>query len=121
MSRSANPAASEFPLSGVPAGIAEPLRPYLEAAASEMVGEIQALVPEYARPPESRYGRRMRWAVERGRCVTRATSSSVSRTVRLGKASRISVIRSTIDGGSSRRSGASARATVICILRRKLK
>lgn len=64
MSRSANPAASEFPLSGIPAGIAEPLRPYLEAAASEMVTEIQALVPEYARPPESPYGRRMRWAVE---------------------------------------------------------
>ncbi|WP_433244285.1 helix-turn-helix domain-containing protein [Actinomadura nitritigenes] len=64
MSRSARPAAAEFPLSRVPAGIAEPLRPYLEAAATEMVGEIQALVPEYARPPDSRYGRRMRWAVE---------------------------------------------------------
>jgi PucR C-terminal helix-turn-helix domain len=64
LSRSANPAAPDFPLSGVPAGLAEPLRPHLEAAAIEMVGEIQGLVPEYARPPESRYGRRMRWAVE---------------------------------------------------------
>jgi hypothetical protein len=64
LSRSVDPAAPDFPLSGVPAGLAEPLRPYLEAAAIEMVGEIQGLVPEYARPPESRYGRRMRWAVE---------------------------------------------------------
>jgi hypothetical protein len=38
--------------------------PYLDAAAVEMVREIQSLVPEYARPPESRYGRRMHWAVE---------------------------------------------------------
>ncbi|QKG23053.1 helix-turn-helix domain-containing protein [Actinomadura verrucosospora] len=68
MSRSARSAAPsagpDFPLAGVSADLAEPLRPYLEAAATEMVGEIQGLVPEYARPPDSRYGRRMRWAVE---------------------------------------------------------
>ncbi|MBG6091858.1 helix-turn-helix domain-containing protein [Actinomadura viridis] len=48
----------------VPAGVAEPLRPFLGVTAAEMVREIQALVPEYARPPESDYGRRMRWTVE---------------------------------------------------------
>ncbi len=40
-----------------------PLRPYLEAAAEEMVLEIRSLVPEYDRPPSSRYAERMRWAV----------------------------------------------------------
>ncbi|WP_395109933.1 PucR family transcriptional regulator [Actinomadura sp. SCN-SB] len=44
--------------------IALALRPHLESAAAEMVREIQALVPEYARPEESRYGQRMRWVVE---------------------------------------------------------
>ncbi|MFD0683503.1 helix-turn-helix domain-containing protein [Actinomadura fibrosa] len=64
MGRSSSSAASDFPLRDVPVGLAEPLRPHLEAAALEMVQEIQGLVPEYARPADSRYGRRMRWAVE---------------------------------------------------------
>ncbi|NVI86695.1 helix-turn-helix domain-containing protein [Actinomadura sp. BRA 177] len=64
MSRSRSSAAADFPLSGVPADVADPMLPHLEAVAVEMVAEIQGLVPEYARPPESRYGRRMRWAVE---------------------------------------------------------
>ncbi|WP_018656838.1 helix-turn-helix domain-containing protein [Actinomadura flavalba] len=55
---------SDFPATAVPAVTAEPLLPHLAAAAEEMVREIQRLVPEYARPAESRYGRRMRWAVE---------------------------------------------------------
>jgi hypothetical protein len=62
--RSRSSTAADFPLSGVPADVADPMLPHLEAAAVEMVAEIQGLVPEYARPPESRYGRRMRWAVE---------------------------------------------------------
>jgi hypothetical protein len=40
-----------------------PLRPHLEAAAQEMVREIRGLVPEYDRPPASRYAKQMRWAV----------------------------------------------------------
>ncbi|NKZ07804.1 helix-turn-helix domain-containing protein [Actinomadura latina] len=64
MSRKRSSSAADFPLSGVPAEFAGPMLPYLEAAAAEMVEEIQGLVPEYARPPESRYGQRMRWAVE---------------------------------------------------------
>ncbi|MCD0449509.1 helix-turn-helix domain-containing protein [Actinocorallia sp. API 0066] len=53
--------------------LAEPLRPHLEAAAAEMVREIQALVPEYARPPDSPYGRRMSWAIgETVRCFVDA-------------------------------------------------
>lgn len=64
MSRRSSSPTSDFPLSGVPAEVAGPMLPHLEAAAVEMVEEIQVLVPEYARPPESRYGRRMRWAVE---------------------------------------------------------
>ncbi|WP_141580019.1 CdaR family transcriptional regulator [Actinomadura sp. WMMA1423] len=64
MARTTPSAGKGFPLSGLPPGVAEPMRPHLEAAAVEMVEEIQGLVPEYARPPESRYGRRMRWAVE---------------------------------------------------------
>ncbi|MBW8484761.1 PucR family transcriptional regulator [Actinomadura parmotrematis] len=55
---------SDLPMSGVPAAAVRPLRPQVEATASEMVSEIQALVPEYARPAESPYGRRMHWAVE---------------------------------------------------------
>jgi hypothetical protein len=55
---------ADSPLAHVPADLAAPLRPHLEAAAEEMVREIQALVPEYARPMESSYGRRMKWAVQ---------------------------------------------------------
>ncbi|MFC5749600.1 PucR family transcriptional regulator [Actinomadura rugatobispora] len=51
-------------LAEVPAGLAQPLRPHLDEAAAEMIREIQGLVPEYARPPDSKYGRRMRWTVE---------------------------------------------------------
>ncbi|MEW2353694.1 helix-turn-helix domain-containing protein [Spirillospora sp. NPDC029432] len=58
-------AGTRLRLADVPAGLAEPLRPHLDACAAEMFREIQALVPEYARPEESRYGRRMRWTVER--------------------------------------------------------
>ncbi|WP_433475186.1 helix-turn-helix domain-containing protein [Spirillospora sp. CA-142024] len=64
MSRTTPSAGRDFPLSGLPEEVAGPMLPHLEAAAVEMVKEIQGLVPEYARPPESRYGRRMRWAVE---------------------------------------------------------
>ncbi|WP_089325292.1 helix-turn-helix domain-containing protein [Actinomadura meyerae] len=64
MSRRRRPTAADFPLAAVPAEVADPMLPYLKAAAAEMVEEIQGLVPEYARPPDSRYGRRMRWAVE---------------------------------------------------------
>ena len=64
MSRTIPSAGRDFPLSGLPPEVAGPMRPHLEAAAVEMVKEIQGLVPEYARPPESRYGRRMRWAVQ---------------------------------------------------------
>ncbi|TDC84401.1 helix-turn-helix domain-containing protein [Actinomadura sp. 7K507] len=64
MNRTSSSPASDFPLAGVPVEFADPMLPHLEAAAVEMVQEIQSLVPEYARPPESRYGRRMRWAVE---------------------------------------------------------
>ncbi|WP_344598714.1 helix-turn-helix domain-containing protein [Actinomadura vinacea] len=39
------------------------LRPHIEAAAAEMVLEIQRQVPEYACPPGSRFSRRMHWAV----------------------------------------------------------
>ncbi|REE98711.1 helix-turn-helix domain-containing protein [Thermomonospora umbrina] len=52
------------PLAQVPAELASPLRPHVQAAAEEMVREIQVLVPEYSRPLESRYGRRMRWAIQ---------------------------------------------------------
>ncbi|HEX2315551.1 MAG TPA: helix-turn-helix domain-containing protein [Thermomonospora sp.] len=51
------------PLAHVPAELAGPLRPHVQAAAEEMVREIQGLVPEYARPEDSKYGQRMRWAV----------------------------------------------------------
>ncbi|MGP4022672.1 PucR family transcriptional regulator [Actinomadura sp. 3N407] len=64
MSRTSSSPASDFPLSGVPVELADPMLPHLEAAAVEMIEEIQSLVPEYARPPDSRYGRRMRWAVQ---------------------------------------------------------
>ncbi|MFI0449438.1 PucR family transcriptional regulator [Actinomadura sp. 6N118] len=59
----APPAADCRPLTEISAELAEPLRPHLEAAAEEMVREIKALVPEYARPTESPYGQRMQWAV----------------------------------------------------------
>jgi hypothetical protein len=52
------------PLTPMSADIALPLRSHLESAVAEMVREIQALVPEYARPEDSRYGQRMRWTVE---------------------------------------------------------
>lgn len=52
------------PLADVPAELADPLRPHLEKVAAEMVREIKALVPEYARPTDSPYGQRMQWAVE---------------------------------------------------------
>ncbi|WP_119728979.1 helix-turn-helix domain-containing protein [Thermomonospora amylolytica] len=58
------PATEDPPLAEVPAELADPLRPYLEAAAEEMVQEIRGLVPEYARPTDSKYGRRMKWAVQ---------------------------------------------------------
>ncbi|MFG1857206.1 PucR family transcriptional regulator [Actinomadura geliboluensis] len=64
MSRKRTSTAADIPLAALPAEVASPMLPHLEAAAAEMVEEIQGLVPEYARPPESRYGRRMRWAVE---------------------------------------------------------
>ncbi|MFE9105641.1 PucR family transcriptional regulator [Actinomadura geliboluensis] len=64
MSRKRTSTAADIPLAALPAEVASPMLPHLEAAAVEMVEEIQGLVPEYARPPESRYGRRMRWAVE---------------------------------------------------------
>ncbi|TDD75807.1 PucR family transcriptional regulator [Actinomadura darangshiensis] len=63
MSRTTPSTGRDFPLSGLPPEVAGPMLPHLEAAAVEMVEEIQGLVPEYARPPDSRYGRRMRWAV----------------------------------------------------------
>ncbi|MFI0352696.1 helix-turn-helix domain-containing protein [Actinomadura sp. 9N407] len=43
----------------------EPLRPYIEAAAEEMVLEIQRLVPEFASPPGSRFDQAMCRAVTR--------------------------------------------------------
>ncbi|GLZ16190.1 Fis family transcriptional regulator [Actinomadura sp. NBRC 104425] len=52
--------AAELPVSKLPADMAAPLRPHLTAAVEEMVREIENLVPEYARPPESPYGQRMR-------------------------------------------------------------
>ena len=64
MSRKRTSTAADIALAALPAEVASPMLPHLEAAAVEMVEEIQGLVPEYARPPESRYGRRMRWAVE---------------------------------------------------------
>lgn len=63
MSRNRSSSSAHFPLSQVPAEVASSMLPHLEAAAVEMVREIQGLVPEYARPPGSRYGRQMRWAV----------------------------------------------------------
>ncbi|MFG2001130.1 PucR family transcriptional regulator [Spirillospora sp. NPDC048911] len=56
--------AESVPLSRVSPDLAVPLRPYLETAAAEIIHEIQRQVPEYARPRESRYGQRMRWAAE---------------------------------------------------------
>ncbi|XVQ11343.1 PucR family transcriptional regulator [Spirillospora sp. CA-255316] len=64
MSEGAAQAATRLRLAEVPAGLAQPLRDHLGAAAAEMVSEIQGLVPEYARPPDSKYGRRMKWTVE---------------------------------------------------------
>ncbi|GAA2429621.1 PucR family transcriptional regulator [Actinomadura vinacea] len=64
MSERARASATRQRLADVPTGLARPLQPYLEAAAAEMVAEIQGLVPEYARPADSKYGRRMRWTVE---------------------------------------------------------
>jgi hypothetical protein len=64
VSEGAGPAATRLRLAEVPAGLAQPLRDHLDAAAAEMVREIQGLVPEYARPPDSKYGRRMKWTVE---------------------------------------------------------
>ncbi|MFI0354588.1 PucR family transcriptional regulator [Actinomadura sp. 9N407] len=64
MNEQIRPAATRLRLAEVPEALARPLRPHLEAAAEEMVREIQGLVPEYARPAESTYGRRMRWTVE---------------------------------------------------------
>ncbi|ACY99324.1 MULTISPECIES: PucR family transcriptional regulator [Thermomonospora] len=57
------PGTGDSPLAAISAELAAPLRPYLEAAAEEMVLEIQGMVPEYARPLDSKYGRRMRWTV----------------------------------------------------------
>lgn len=54
----------DLPLAQIPADLAQPLRPYLDAAADEMMLEIQALVPEYARAPDSKYGRKMRSTVQ---------------------------------------------------------
>ncbi|MFC7730786.1 hypothetical protein [Actinomadura keratinilytica] len=51
---------AELPVAKLPAETAAPLRPHLTAAVEEMVREIENLVPEYARPPESPYGQRMR-------------------------------------------------------------
>jgi hypothetical protein len=51
-----------LPLAKLPVD-SSPLRPYVRAAAEEMVREIHKLVPEYSRPVESRYGRRMQWSV----------------------------------------------------------
>ncbi|MFC6887169.1 PucR family transcriptional regulator [Actinomadura yumaensis] len=56
--------AARLRLTEVPAGTADSLRPYLRAAAEEMVREIQGMVPEYDRAPQSRYGQRMRWVTE---------------------------------------------------------
>lgn len=64
MRRAATPAMNA-PWSQVPADVADLLRPHLEAAATEMMHEIRASVPEYARPPNSRYGERMHRSVSR--------------------------------------------------------
>lgn len=57
-------AAGNEPLARVPPELAPPLRPYVRAAAAEMVREIQGLVPEYARPLNSEYGRRMSFTAQ---------------------------------------------------------
>lgn len=47
----------------------------------------------------------MRWTVDRGSRVRRASSSSGTREEKPPKASRMTVIRSTIDGGTARSVG----------------
>ncbi|GAA4146196.1 helix-turn-helix domain-containing protein [Actinomadura keratinilytica] len=42
------------------AGLGELLRPHLDSAIDEIAREIRAQVPEYAQPPDSDHGRRMR-------------------------------------------------------------
>jgi hypothetical protein len=51
------------PVAGLSADVSQPMRPYMPAAAAEMMTEIPKLVPEYSRPTDSPYGRRMRWVI----------------------------------------------------------
>ncbi|WP_433254832.1 PucR family transcriptional regulator [Streptosporangium sp. CA-135522] len=55
--------AAEQPLADIPREFADALRPYLHELAGEMIGEIQASVPEYSRQSDA-YARIVRHAVE---------------------------------------------------------
>ncbi|MBA9001791.1 helix-turn-helix domain-containing protein [Thermomonospora cellulosilytica] len=53
------------PWAEVPRELAEHMRPYLDEVADDMIGEIQARVREYDRPPDAPYSSTLRMAVER--------------------------------------------------------
>ncbi|MQY06900.1 PucR family transcriptional regulator [Actinomadura macrotermitis] len=52
------------PWAGVPGEVSELFRPHLDTLAEEMIEEILAGVPEYARPQDEEYARLVRLAVE---------------------------------------------------------
>ena len=55
---------SRKPWAGVPSELSEMFRPHLNTLAEEMIEEILAGVPEYARPQDEEYARLVRLAVE---------------------------------------------------------
>ena len=55
---------AEHPWEGLPAEVADVLRPELPALADEIVGELSRGVPDYARPLEGPFGQALRTGVE---------------------------------------------------------
>jgi len=53
-----------WPDERVPRGIAELIRPHIATVAVDIAGEIQAQIPEYARPADDNYNRAIRIGVE---------------------------------------------------------
>lgn len=58
-------AVSAVPWGRLPAEVVDPLRPHIDGVAREMIEWIQQRIPEYARPIDSNYGRKMWNAVRR--------------------------------------------------------
>ncbi|MFF5213076.1 PucR family transcriptional regulator [Streptosporangium sp. NPDC000396] len=87
--------AVEQPLADIPREFADALRPYLRDMAEEMIGEIQASVPEYSRQSDA-YARIVRHAVEEALTgfVNRAGDRGASR-------SRLLEVYRAVGGGEA--------------------